>query len=192
MTDENTTTPKRKIFTNERVGLTIIGLMFGWIIGILTMTSSLENCRDSSAKLQRKLDDAERANATEKLDHLKEITKLIGMIAPPKQMQPSDSLEHGAISLEMSIGSLDEMQKQQAELQKQIVLCFEHNKGPFTLELLDRIKIKQGSASYFLVIEELTSPMAAALYDYFWNSSNAWARSGANHGVFVMYSDKLP
>lgn len=191
MIDENTTTPKRKIFTNERIGLTIVGFMFGWLLGVIMMTSSLENCRNSSANLQRKVDDAELANTKEKMDHLKEIVKLIGMIAPPKPT-PSDSLEHGAISLEMSIGSLDEMQKQQADLQKQIVLGFEQHKGPFTLELLDRIKIKKGYASYFLVVEGLTSPMAAALYDYFWNGSNAWARSGANRGVFVMYGDKLP
>lgn len=168
----------------------IIGLAFGWVLGVITMADSLGSCRDSSAKIQRKLDDAEHANLTEKLDHLKEISQLLNVVLhAPQDTKP---LDHGAISLEMSIGSLEEMQKQQPELQREVTFCIRKN-GPCVPELLDRIKIKKGSTSNFLVIEGLTSPMASALYDYFWNNSNSsWTKSGPDHGVYVMYGDKLP
>jgi hypothetical protein len=131
------------------------------------------------ATLAQELFDERQDHLNNQIHCLKDLTYLITNILPPKEK----TLETGLVTIQLSMGSLEEMKKEEQKLRDYVAALNKHTTAQFFVSGLENnIKIVNKNNSYFLVIEKLTVPWAVGICNFMWNAREypRWARD-PNH-----------
>ena len=156
----------------------IIDYTLLFILGILTcgiiimITSQFVNMQLAVMKIELDVTNKELASTKKKLAETIRLN-----IAPEK------FLESGVATLQLSMGTVEEMEVQKVNLIEYLSGCVTLPSAEFCVYGLEKkVDIIKENNLYFLVIKDITLPEVAGLCDFMYNNRyyNRWAR-GTNH-----------
>ena len=130
------------------------------------------------------LSDIRKQNLDNQIKCLQDITYLIKHVLP--LLPQKEKFETGLVTVQLSMGSLEDMKKEEVAFRDHIEACSKSATAQFCVpELEEHVKVINKNNSHFLVIEKLTLPWASGICNFLWNSPDypRWARdSNINFG----------
>ncbi len=159
--------------------LVMCAIMCIILYGTIQLNTIHKQCEKTNATLTQELLDEKQDHLRHEIKCLENITYLINNILPPKEKE----LDIGVVIVQLSMGSLEEMKKEEVALRQYVTELNKYATAQFFIPgLEDRIKIIHEQNNYFLVMEKLTVPWAVGICNFMWNAREypRWARD-PNH-----------
>ncbi len=159
---------------------TAVLILFTLLLVVVDYTRQKSNKLNDQINLELKqeMSDISKQHLNDQIRCLQNVSYLIKQIVPPKE-----KFETGLVTVQLSMGSFEDMKKEEVAFRDHIEACSKSATAQFCVpELEEHVKVISKTNNHFLVIEKLTMPWAVGICNFLWNSPDypRWARD-SNH-----------